>query len=105
MNQLSDINSNITDFSADRNNCISFKSKQQLTGQSGIYDIKEVEIMVSLKHLSNFWRTLEMALINCEISLMLTWSKSYFSLTGTAANKQRKSQYLQQLIQSFMFQS
>ena len=29
--------------------------------------------MVSLKYLSNFWRTLEMPLINCEINLMFTW--------------------------------
>ena len=29
--------------------------------------------MNSLKYLSNFWRTLEMPLINCEINLMLTW--------------------------------
>ena len=30
--------------------------------------------MVPLKHLSNFWRTLEMLLINCEMNLILTWS-------------------------------
>ena len=29
--------------------------------------------MVPLKYLSNVWRTLEMSLINCEISLILTW--------------------------------
>ena len=27
-----------------------------------------------LKYLSNFWRTLEMPLINCEVNLILTWS-------------------------------
>ena len=32
--------------------------------------------MVLLKYLSNFWRTLEMPLINCEINLILTWSSS-----------------------------
>ena len=30
--------------------------------------------MVPLKYLSNFWRTLEMSLINCEVNLILTWS-------------------------------
>ena len=35
---------------------------------------KNFEIMVPLKHLSNFWRTLEMLLINCETNLILTWS-------------------------------
>ena len=32
--------------------------------------------MVPLKYLSNFWRTLEMPLINCEVSLNLTWSST-----------------------------
>ena len=32
--------------------------------------------MVPLKYLSNFWRILEMPLINCEITLLLTWSVS-----------------------------
>ena len=35
---------------------------------------KEVEIAVPLKYLSNFWRTLDMPLINCEVSLILTQS-------------------------------
>ena len=30
--------------------------------------------MVPLKYLSNFWRTPEMPLINCEFELILTWS-------------------------------
>ena len=29
-------------------------------------------MMVPLKYLSNFWRTLEMSLINCEINLIVT---------------------------------
>ena len=37
---------------------------------------KEVEIAVPLKYLSNFWRTLNMTLINCELSLTLTWSEN-----------------------------
>ena len=36
--------------------------------------INNVEIMVSLKCLSNFWRTLKMSLINCEVDLILNWS-------------------------------
>ena len=32
--------------------------------------------MVPLKHLSNFWRNLEMPLINCKINLILTWSEN-----------------------------
>ena len=36
----------------------------------------ETEIVVPLNNLSNFWRTLNMPLINCEIELILTWSKN-----------------------------
>ena len=32
--------------------------------------------MVPLKYLSNFWRTLEMRLINCEVNIILTWSST-----------------------------
>ena len=35
---------------------------------------KEVETALPLIYLSNFWRTLDMPLINCEVSLTLTWS-------------------------------
>ena len=37
--------------------------------------IKDVEIMAPLKYLSNFWKTLEISLINCEMTLQLTYSK------------------------------
>ena len=43
--------------------------------------------MVPLKHLSNFWRTLEMPLINCEISLQLKRSKKCILVAGTANNQ------------------
>ena len=36
---------------------------------------KEVDIAVPLKYLSNFWRALDIRLINCEVSLILTWSR------------------------------
>ena len=43
--------------------------------------------MVPLKYLSNFWRTLEMPLINCEISLQLKWSRKCIILAETANNQ------------------
>ena len=53
--------------------CEPFKSKIKITGKTPINNnVKNVEIMVPLKYLSNFWRTLEMPLINCEVSLILT---------------------------------
>ena len=49
--------------------------------------------VVPLKYLSNFWRALEMPLINCEINLILIWSENCvissaaedrkFKITGT----------------------
>ena len=51
----------------------SFKSKIKITGKTPDDDNeKDVEIMVPLKYLSNFWRTLEMPLINCEVNLNCT---------------------------------
>ena len=45
-----------------------------LTGAAGDNGTKNVGIMVPLKYFSNFWTTLEMPLINCEINLILIWS-------------------------------
>ena len=39
-----------------------------------------------LKYLSKFWRTPEMPLINCEISLWLKWSRNCILVADTAAN-------------------
>ena len=46
---------------------------------------KDVEIMVPLKYLSNFWRTLEMPLIKCEVNIILTWSSTCFITNSTGA--------------------
>ena len=67
-------------------NSKSFKYKTSITGST--YNVtactrgydrnkegtKEIEIVVPLKYLSNFWRTLDIPLINCEVSLTLSWS-------------------------------
>ena len=53
----------------------SFKFKARTTGRSSADgNTKNAEIVVPLKDLINFWRTLEMPLINCKINLQLTWS-------------------------------
>ena len=54
----------------------SFKFKAKITGKTGNNGTKDVEIMVPLKYLSNFRRTVEMPLINCEVNLILTWSST-----------------------------
>ena len=65
-------------------NSKSFKYKTSITGNT--YDVaaadanydaakevtKTTEIIIPLKYLGNFWRNLDMPLINCEISLTLT---------------------------------
>ena len=73
-------NGAIVDFNG-ANATDSFNFKTKITGQTAannnngnIAGRVDVEIMVPLKYLSNFWRTLEMPLINCEVNLILTWS-------------------------------
>ena len=64
----------------------SFKSKIKIIGKTPDNDNKkDVEIMVPLKHLSNFWRTLEMPLINGEVNLILTWSSACVITNSTCA--------------------
>ena len=71
-------------------NSKSFKYKTSITektynvgdGDDG-YDVNkngknETKIFVPLKHLSSFWRRVEMSLINCEIELILLWDKILF---------------------------
>ena len=54
-------------------NSESFKFKIKITGKSpDDGNTKDVEIIVPLKYLRNYWRTLEMTLINCEVNFILT---------------------------------
>ena len=56
----------------------SFKYKINLLGNPVVANnvaILNVQIVVPLKCLSNFFRSLEMSLINCKIKLNLTWKK------------------------------
>ena len=71
-------------------NSKSFKSKIKTTGRTPADgNEKDVEIMVQLIYLSNFWRTHEMPLISCEVSLMLIWSSTCVitNSTGTETFK------------------
>ena len=57
-------------------------------GRIGNDGKKDAKIMVPLKYSRNFWRTLRMLLlINCQISLMLTWSANYFIINGPVDNQ------------------
>ena len=85
-----DSNGNTIDFPDDNNSSASFKFKQKITEQTGKGGTKVVEIMVQLKYLSNFCRTLEMPLINWEIVLQLKWSRNCIIVGGTV-NSQNPS--------------
>ena len=51
----------------------SFKFKIKITGTTpAAGNAKGVEIIVPLKYLSNFWKPLELPLINSEVNLILT---------------------------------
>ena len=55
-----------------------FDYKTSITGKLEGNNVEkdDVEIVVPLKYLNNFWRTLNIQLINCEVSLTLTWSEN-----------------------------
>ena len=70
------------------NDTDSFNFKSKIIGKTNDDgDIENVEIMVPLKYLSNFWRTLEMPLINCEVELILTWSENCVIISTNVANQ------------------
>ena len=76
-------NANITN----DDNAPSFKYKSNVVGNIKDNETKNgVKIAVPLKYLINFWRYLEMTLINCKIELSLKWIENCtLSNAGTAA--------------------
>ena len=79
-------NNEITEFTGG-NTTDSFNFKAKITGRTGNNGTKDVEIMVPLKYLSNFWKTLEMPLINCEVNLILTWSSTCVLISTNTQNQ------------------
>ena len=78
---------NIVDFTA-TNTTDSFKFKTKITSQTNNDgEINGVEIMVPLKYLSNFWGTLQIPLINCEVELILNWSANCVIISTNVANQ------------------
>ena len=92
-------------------NSKSFEYKARITGNTYNLDAdeagydadkvgkNETEIVDPLKLLSGFWRTLSIQLINCEIELILTWSKNcaLVDMTVRAAGIMIPQQLLHQL--------
>ena len=72
---------------AEGNTTDSFNFKVKITGRTENDGTKDVEIMVPLKYLSNFWRTLEMLLINCEVNVILTWPSTCVLIATSIPNQ------------------
>ena len=79
-------NNEITEFTGGNTTDL-FNFKAKITGRTGDDGTKDIEIMVPLKYLSNFWRTLEMPLINCEVNLILTWSSTCVLISTNVQNQ------------------
>ena len=64
-----------------------------------------VKIVVPLKHLSNFWRSLDIPLINCEVELILTWFKNCVLIDKSTrdANYNAKHVFLKLIIQKIQY--
>ena len=60
--------------------------KKEKTDSTEDDNTKNVEIMVPLKYLRNFWKNLQMPIINGKINLILTWSQN--CVTSNTAAKQ-----------------
>ena len=58
-------------------NSESFDYKTKIVGSlaTGELEKDDVEIAIPLKYLGSFWRSLDIPLINCEITLILSWYK------------------------------
>ena len=77
---------NIVHFTA-TNTTDSFKFKTKITTRTNNNSRIDVQLMLPLKYLSNFWRTLEMPLINCEVELILNRSANCVILSTNVANQ------------------
>ena len=69
-------------------NSVSFKYKSSILGKTPEDNdsLTNAKVVALLKHLSNFWRALNIPLINCEVELILTWSKNCSFADMTTAN-------------------
>ena len=50
--------------------------------------LTNAKVVIPLKHLSNFWKSLNISLINSEVELILTWSKNCALTDITTRNAQ-----------------
>ena len=95
-NNYSDTSKSLWQFKRDKiegNNDLTVDNQSSFKYQSNIIGNLElagkrnnIKIVVPLKYLSNFWRSLEMPLINCKVELSLGWyKKCILSSAGNSA--------------------
>ena len=71
---------------SNNDNAPSLKYKASLIGNTENNGRKNVvKIVVPLKYLSNFWRYLEMPLINCKVKISLNWMENCMLTAATNA--------------------
>ena len=69
----------------------SFQYKTNIVGKAPENNdsLTNAKVVIPLKYLSNFWKSLNIPLINCEVELILTWSKNWVLADMTTRNAQR----------------
>ena len=77
----------VAELTADNSDSFKYKIKllgnvTEVAGNAAGVRRLNVKVVVPLKYLSNFFRSLEMPLINCKIKLNLTWKKECVLSTG-----------------------
>ena len=77
----------VADLTANNSDSLKYKIKllgnvTEVAGDAAGVRRLNVKVVVPLKYLSNFFRSLEMPLINCKIKLNLTWKKECVLSTG-----------------------
>ena len=77
----------VADLTANNSDSLKYKIKllgnvTEVAGDAAGVRRLNVKVIIPLKYLSNFFRSLEMPLINCKIKLILTWKKECVLSTG-----------------------
>ena len=73
VNDSANENNDANNFTINNNKTATSKSLEYKINDNNIL---EAEVVAPLKYFSNFWRSLDLYLINCEIELDLKWSKN-----------------------------
>ena len=83
---------NNSDFTIDNSQSLKYKAalleKTANPVNNTNSSVKDAKIVVPLKYLSNFWRSLEMPLMNCKVYLELNWIEYCCLMLETLQNLQ-----------------